>query len=216
MTDARPEPADRTPTSNPVLRRALAWGGVLAAVVLVVSGVLGFVRRRHRGAGERAHRHAHGGRCSWASPRRASSLANRFASSDVFVGVFFGIVLGGWLLKFIVFIVLVVVLRDAAVAEPDGAVPQPRRGRASRRSSSTSLVVAKSRMPVRERRRAAEGSRPTTEAPAANSSARRSLARVLTIPHGFRPASACAESVSDVRRRESRAPRPETGDSAAS
>ena len=29
-------------------------------------------------------------------------LANRFASSDVFVGVFFGIVLGGWLLKFIV------------------------------------------------------------------------------------------------------------------
>ena len=56
-------------------------------------------------------------------------LANRFASSDVFVGVFFGIVLGGWLLKFVVFIVLVVVLRDAAVAEPDGAVPQPRRGR---------------------------------------------------------------------------------------
>ena len=40
-------------------------------------------------------------------------LANRFASSDVFVGVFFGIVLGGWLLKFIVFIVLVVVFRDA-------------------------------------------------------------------------------------------------------
>ena len=43
-------------------------------------------------------------------------LANRFASSDLFVGVFFGIVLGGWLLKFVVFIVLVVVLRDAAVA----------------------------------------------------------------------------------------------------
>jgi hypothetical protein len=41
-------------------------------------------------------------------------LANRFASSDVFVGAFFGIVLGGWLLKFIVFIVLVVLLRDAA------------------------------------------------------------------------------------------------------
>ena len=43
MTDARHEPADRTPTSNPVLRRALVWGGVLAAIVLVVSGILGLV-----------------------------------------------------------------------------------------------------------------------------------------------------------------------------
>ena len=43
MTDARPDPADRTPTSNPVLRRALAWGGLLAAIILVVSAVLGLV-----------------------------------------------------------------------------------------------------------------------------------------------------------------------------
>jgi len=39
-------------------------------------------------------------------------LANRFAGSDLFVGLFFGIVLGGWLLKFVLFIVLAVVLRD--------------------------------------------------------------------------------------------------------
>jgi hypothetical protein len=45
-------------------------------------------------------------------------LANRFASSEVFVGAFFGIVLGGWLLKFILFIVLVVMLRDADWLNP--------------------------------------------------------------------------------------------------
>ena len=46
-----------------------------------------------------------------------SILANRFAGSDVFVGAFFGIVLGGWLLKFLLFIV-VVVLRDADWLNP--------------------------------------------------------------------------------------------------
>jgi hypothetical protein len=45
-------------------------------------------------------------------------LANRFAGSDVFVGAFFGIVLGGWLLKFILFIVLVVALRGAEWLDP--------------------------------------------------------------------------------------------------
>ena len=113
MTDARPEPAaDRTPTSNPVLRRALAWGGLLAAIILVVSAVLGLVFAGLPGLF---------GALIGTSMAvvfmgiTAASilLANRFAGSDLFVGAFFGIVLGGWLLKFIVFIVLVVLLRDA-------------------------------------------------------------------------------------------------------
>jgi hypothetical protein len=45
-------------------------------------------------------------------------LANRFAGSDLFVGAFFGIVLGGWLLKFIVFIILVVLLRGVDWLDP--------------------------------------------------------------------------------------------------
>ncbi len=117
MTDARPEPADRTPSSNPVLRRALAWGGVLAAVVLVVSGTLGFIF-----AGTEGLVSAVIGTLMavvfMGITAASILLANRFASSDVFVGVFFGIVLGGWLLKFLVFIVLVVVLRDAPWLNP--------------------------------------------------------------------------------------------------
>ena len=117
MTDRRPDPADRTPTSNPVFRKALAWGGVLAAVVLVVSGVLGFVF-----AGAEGLMGALVGTLMavvfMGITAASILLANRFASSEVFVGAFFGIVLGGWLLKFIVFIVLVVLLRDAAWLNP--------------------------------------------------------------------------------------------------
>lgn len=116
MNDARAE-ADRTPTSNPVLRRALAWGALLAGVILVVSAVLGFVFAGVPGL--------LGGLIGtlmavvFMGITAASILAaNRFASSDLFVGAFFGIVLGGWILKFIVFIVLVVVLRDADWVNP--------------------------------------------------------------------------------------------------
>jgi hypothetical protein len=114
MTDARPEPAaDRTPTSNPVLRRALAWGGLLAAIILVVSAVLGLVF-----AGVPGLLGALIGTLMavvfMGITAASILLANRFAGSDLFVGAFFGIVLGGWLLKFVVFIVLVVLLRDAS------------------------------------------------------------------------------------------------------
>ncbi|MFB6611533.1 hypothetical protein ACFCVO_14500 [Agromyces sp. NPDC056379] len=111
MNDARPE-ADRTPTSNPVLRRALVWGSILAGVILVVGAILGYVL-----AGVPGLLGALIGTLMavvFMGITAASILAaNRFASSDLFVGAFFGIVLGGWILKFIVFIVLVVVLRDA-------------------------------------------------------------------------------------------------------
>ncbi|MDR5701284.1 hypothetical protein [Agromyces aerolatus] len=110
MTDATG--AGRTPTSNPVLKRALIWGGLLAAVILVVAGVLGLIF-----AGVEGLVSAIVGTLMavvfMAITAASILLANRFSGSDVFVGAFFGIVLGGWLLKFILFIVLVVVLRDA-------------------------------------------------------------------------------------------------------
>ncbi|WP_157008491.1 hypothetical protein [Agromyces laixinhei] len=116
MNDARPE-SDRTPTSNPVLQRALLWGAALAGVILVVSAVLGFLF-----AGVTGLLGALVGTLMavvFMGVTAASILlANRFSGSDLFVGAFFGIVLGGWLLKFIVFIVLVVVLRGADWLDP--------------------------------------------------------------------------------------------------
>lgn len=118
MTAAsRDNAADRTPTSNPVLRKALAWGGVLAAVIAVVGSILGFVF-----AGTEGLVSALVGTLMAAVFMGITGatilLANRFAGSDLFVGAFFGIVLGGWLVKFILFIVLVVVLRGAEWLNP--------------------------------------------------------------------------------------------------
>jgi hypothetical protein len=144
MTDRRPE-ADRTPTSNPVLRKALSWGGLLAAVVLVVSGILGFVF-----AGAEGLVSALVGTLMavvfMGITAASILLANRFASSDMFVGAFFGIVLGGWLLKFIVFIVLVVLLRDADWLNPTVLFLSLVAGVIASLVVDV-LVVAKSRMP---------------------------------------------------------------------
>ena len=117
MTDATRPPGDRTPTSNPVLRRALLWGGLLAAVIAVVGGVIGFAV-----AGTEGLLSALLGTLIavvfMGITAASILLANRFAGSDLFVGAFFGIVLGGWLLKFILFIVLVVLLRGAEWLDP--------------------------------------------------------------------------------------------------
>jgi hypothetical protein len=45
-------------------------------------------------------------------------IANRFIGSDLFVGLFFGIVLGGWIVKFVLFLVLAILLRDQPWINP--------------------------------------------------------------------------------------------------
>lgn len=99
-----------TPTSNPVLRRALGYGALLAAAIAVVACLLGGIFAGVPGV--------IGGLLGTAMAVvflaiTAGSIlaANRFAGSDLFVGAFFGIVLGSWLVKFILFIVLAVILK---------------------------------------------------------------------------------------------------------
>jgi hypothetical protein len=45
-------------------------------------------------------------------------LANRVAGSESAIGGFFGIILGGWLLKFVVFLALTMLLQDRAWIHP--------------------------------------------------------------------------------------------------
>lgn len=117
MSTAPKDQPDRTPTSNPVLRRALVWGAVLAAVIAVVGGVIGFAV-----AGVEGLVSALLGTLMavvfMGITAASILLANRFAGSDIFVGAFFGIVLGGWLLKFVIFIILMVLLRGADWIDP--------------------------------------------------------------------------------------------------
>lgn len=109
--------ARKQPTSTPILKDALKYGLILAGAIAVVGMVLGGVF------------------VGWVGVTSALIgtliaavflgitavsilIANRFIGSDLYVGIFFGIVLGGWILKFVLFIVLAIVLRDQPWINP--------------------------------------------------------------------------------------------------
>ena len=105
------------PTSTPVLRSALLLSLYIAAGLLLVAGGIGFAVDGGRGLLSAAIGVALA--VGFMAITAASILlANRFADSELFVGAFFGIVLGGWLLKFVLFLVAVFVLRDAEWINP--------------------------------------------------------------------------------------------------
>ena len=111
------KPAPQQPTSNPVLKDVVKYGFILAAVIAVVGMVLGGIF-----AGWVGVTSALIGTIMAAVFLSITALsiliANRFIGSDLFVGLFFGIVLGGWIVKFVLFIVLALVLRDQPWINP--------------------------------------------------------------------------------------------------
>lgn len=105
------------PTSNPVLKSALGWGALLALAIAVVAGVVGGVL--YGSSGLFSGLIGTGLAVVYLGITAGSILlANRFTASDLYVGVFFGVVLGGWLVKFVLFIVLAVVLKGQPWINP--------------------------------------------------------------------------------------------------
>jgi hypothetical protein len=100
-----------------VLKDVVKYGFILAAVIAVVGMVLGGIF-----AGWVGVTSALIGTVMAAVFLSITALsiliANRFIGSDLFVGLFFGIVLGGWIVKFVLFIVLALVLRDQPWINP--------------------------------------------------------------------------------------------------
>lgn len=103
-----------------ILRRILAWTGVLAIIVAVVGGVVGFFIGGTPGL--------------WgavigtvlalvfgALTALSLMLAINASKGNMLSGAFFGIVLGGWLLKFVVFIGLIFLVRDLDWVNPIAA-----------------------------------------------------------------------------------------------
>ena len=124
----------------PVLRRALVFGAVFSAVLAVAGGIVGLLVS--------------------GTPGLVSALIGA-AMAGVFLGItaasilvaskfdilaFFAIVLGSWLLKFVVFIVLAVLLRDQPWIDPTVMFVTLVVGVIGTLAIDV-LVVAKSRMP---------------------------------------------------------------------
>ncbi|ONI61707.1 hypothetical protein ALI44B_15210 [Leifsonia sp. ALI-44-B] len=98
-------------SSNKVFVDALKYGALLAIGIALVGGVIGFFLDGSRGVVSALIGTALSA-VMLAITAASILFANRFYGSDLFVGAFFGIVLGGWLLKFVVFLVLVFLLAD--------------------------------------------------------------------------------------------------------
>lgn len=112
-----PGEARRTISSIPVLRRTLLWSAAATIVLGAVAAAIGFWA-----AGMPGLLSALAGvvlAALFLSMTAVTILiANRWYGDPLFVPIFFGGVLGGWLLKFILFFIVLVVLRQQEWVEP--------------------------------------------------------------------------------------------------
>ncbi|RLP73355.1 hypothetical protein D9V32_14735 [Mycetocola tolaasinivorans] len=91
--------------ANPIFRKSLIWGGLLALAIAVVGGVVGVIVDGQRGLWSALIGTAMA--AVFLGITVASILvANRFTKSDLYVPIFFGLVMGGWIVKFVLFLIL--------------------------------------------------------------------------------------------------------------
>lgn len=118
MTDVTPASDERPiPASQAILLRALKVAALVGVVQLVVVGLIGWWIAGQDGLFGALI----GSAISvvfLALTALSIVIANRFISSDFFVVLFFVIVLGTWLLKFVLFIVAALLLRDQPWLNP--------------------------------------------------------------------------------------------------
>jgi hypothetical protein len=101
----------------PVFRQILIYGSILALAIAVVGAILGGIFAG--GSGVVSALIGTAMALAFMGITAGSILfANRFAGRESAIGMFFGIVMGGWLLKFILFLVLVVLLKDQPWVAP--------------------------------------------------------------------------------------------------
>jgi drug/metabolite transporter (DMT)-like permease len=104
-------------SSTPVLRTALTWGAIVAGALAVVGAVIGFAV----GGGEGVASALAGvlvGAFFSAVTAASILIANRWYGDELYVPIFFGVVLGGWLVKLVLFIVALFVLRGQPWMDP--------------------------------------------------------------------------------------------------
>ncbi|MDI2097472.1 hypothetical protein [Ruicaihuangia caeni] len=104
-------------SAAPALKKALVYGLVLAGVIAVVGGVVGGFIDGWVGVTSALIGTAMSA-VFVAITAGSILLAGRTSKTGMLSPAFFGIVMGAWLVKFIVFLVLVFVLRDQPFVNP--------------------------------------------------------------------------------------------------
>lgn len=99
------------PTSQPVLLRALRWGSIVTVALVVVFAGIGWLVSQQPGLWGGLIGPLLGGVFLMMTVG-SIAFANRYVDSPSYITIFFAVVLGSWVLKFILFIVAVILLRD--------------------------------------------------------------------------------------------------------
>ncbi|GAB3599918.1 hypothetical protein [Microbacterium tumbae] len=98
-------------SSNPIFAKTLVWSGVSAVALAILAGGIGFAVAQGEGLASGLLGVAIA--VAFLAITGLSILvANRWYGDALYVPFFFAIVLGGWLLKFVVFFVLLLLLKD--------------------------------------------------------------------------------------------------------
>lgn len=104
-------------SSSPILRATLVWGSVVGIAAIVIASLVGLAIAGSEGA-------LGGGLGALvgivfpALSAVSILIANRWYGDPNFLGIFFGIVLGGWLLKFVIAIFAIVIINRIDAVHP--------------------------------------------------------------------------------------------------
>lgn len=115
---SRPEPAPAPISSTPVLKTVLVWGGIVTGVILVGAAIVGFALHGTAGMWSGVIGAAVGAVFP-ALTALSILFANRWFGTPNYPAIFFGIFLGGWLVKLVAFIAVLalIVAQDWIVRE---------------------------------------------------------------------------------------------------
>lgn len=107
--DASNERPDRPISSTPVLRAALVWGLGVGLAVAAVAAIIGGIVAGSAGVGS-ALLGALVGIVFPALSALSILIANRYYGGPAFLQIFFGVVAGMWLVKFVIVIVALLLI----------------------------------------------------------------------------------------------------------
>ncbi|MFT4214514.1 MAG: hypothetical protein QM622_07035 [Microbacterium sp.] len=104
-------------SSTRILRTTLLWSGIATVVLLVVGAVVGFAVAGTSGLFSALVAVVLAA-VFLALTGASILIANRWFGDPLYIPIFFGAVMGGWILKFIIFIGVLIALRGAAWLNP--------------------------------------------------------------------------------------------------